>query len=88
MIEYHAAYCKTDGGWYVAKVLDFPGVLSQGRTLDAARRMLADALREMTEWYLEEGLAIPRPDPKATDSTADVLEPIRLVVRARTGASP
>ena len=59
MLEYHAAYYKTDRGWYVAKVLDFPGVLTQGRTLDKARHMLADALREMTEWYLEDGLAIP-----------------------------
>ena len=34
MLEYKAAYGKeNDGGWLVAKVLDFPGVASQGRTL-------------------------------------------------------
>jgi len=88
MIEYHAAYYKIEDGWYMAKVLDFPGVITQGKTLPAARRMLRDALREMTEWYLEDGLVIPRPDPKASDPSADLLEPIRLVIRARAGATP
>jgi predicted RNase H-like HicB family nuclease len=84
MLEYRAAYYQDKGsGWYMAKVLDFPGVVSQGRTLDRARRMLADALREMTEWLLEDGQPIPRPDPTATDPGADVLEPIRLLIRAR-----
>jgi predicted RNase H-like HicB family nuclease len=78
MLEYHAAYYKIEDGWHMAKVLDFPGVLTQGRTLDKARQMLADALREMTEWYLEDGLPLPLPDPQATDATAEVLEPIVL----------
>lgn len=89
MIEYRAAYYDDkESGWVTAKVLDFPGVLSQGRTLAKARRMLADALREMTEWYLEDGLPIPRPDPQATDPPASVLEPISLVIGARSGATP
>jgi predicted RNase H-like HicB family nuclease len=89
MLEYRAAYYRDrESGWYVARVLDFPGVVSQGRTLDRARRMLADAMREMTEWLLEDGQPIPRPDPTATDPSADVLEPIRLVIRARSGTNP
>ena len=40
MIEYKAAYYHDPAsGWYTASVLDFPGVLSQGRSLDKARRM-------------------------------------------------
>jgi predicted RNase H-like HicB family nuclease len=89
MIEYRAAYYRDpNSGWYTAKVLDFPGALSQGRSLEHARKMLADALREMTEWLLEDGQALPRPDPTATDNTADVIEPIRLVIRARSGIAP
>ena len=54
MIEYKAAYYRDPAsGWYTAGVLDFPGVLSQGKSLDKARRMLGDALREMTDWLLE-----------------------------------
>jgi len=47
MLEYHAAYYLIEDGWYMAKVLDFPGVVTQGKNLDHARRMLRDALREM-----------------------------------------
>jgi predicted RNase H-like HicB family nuclease len=44
MIEYSSAYYHDPAsGWYTARVLDFPGVLSQGKTLPQARRMLADA---------------------------------------------
>jgi predicted RNase H-like HicB family nuclease len=85
MIEYKAAYYHDpDSGWYTASVLDFPGVLSQGKTLDKARRMLRDALREMTEWLLEDGQGLPRPDPTASDPASTVIEPIELVISARS----
>jgi predicted RNase H-like HicB family nuclease len=85
MLEYKAAYYHDRAsGWYTASVLDFPGVLSQGKTLDKARRMLGDALREMTEWLLEDGQPLPRPDPMANDAAASVIEPIQLVIRARS----
>jgi predicted RNase H-like HicB family nuclease len=88
MINYQAAYYRDpDSGGYTAKVLDFPGVLSQGRSLDQARKMLSDALREMTEWLLEDGQALPRPDPAAADAAADVVEPIQLIIRARSGSA-
>jgi predicted RNase H-like HicB family nuclease len=89
MIQYRAAYYRdAESGWYTAKVLDFPGVLSQGRSLEQARKMIGDALREMTEWLLEDGQALPRPDPAATDAAADVVEPIELIIRARSGSAP
>jgi predicted RNase H-like HicB family nuclease len=85
MIEYRAAYYHdSETGWYTASVLDFPGVLSLGKTLEQARWMLGDALREMTEWLLEDGQGLPRPEPSATDATATVIEPIQLVIRARS----
>jgi len=86
MILYTAAYYPDPkSGWYSASVLDFPGVLSQGKNLEHARRMLGDALRDMTEWYLEDGLALPKPQPGISDPEAAVLEPIELVIRARPG---
>jgi predicted RNase H-like HicB family nuclease len=86
MLEYHAAYYVIEDGWYLAKVLDFPGVVTQGRTLPHARTMLRDALREMAEWYIEDGQPLPRPKPKAADKKAEVLEPIRLRIRVESGA--
>ena len=85
-MKYTAAYYHRDEdeGWYTCKVLDFPGALSQGRTLDKARRMLCDALRTMASWYAEDGLPLPKPDPTLTDPEALVVEPIYLVFRART----
>jgi predicted RNase H-like HicB family nuclease len=88
MLEYRAAYFKDpESSWYVAQVLDFPGALSQGRDLDHARRMLAHSLQEMIEWYLEDGLPLPKPNPSMTDSTAFIVEPIRVKIRARSGES-
>jgi predicted RNase H-like HicB family nuclease len=87
MIEYKAAYYHDrDNGWYTASVLDFPGVLSQGTTLDRARRMLGDALREMTEWLLEDGQPLPRPDPSADDAAATLIAPIQLDIPPVSGS--
>lgn len=83
MLEYHAAFYKSkeDDGWYVVSVLDFPGVNTQGRTLREARFMVKDALKLMTECYLEEGRTLPKPDPKAMDPAAKRIEVIRLEIR-------
>ena len=56
MLKYHAAYYEGESGWIVAKVLDFPGALSQGRTLKSARRMIRDALRVMADGSLSQCL--------------------------------
>jgi predicted RNase H-like HicB family nuclease len=87
VLEYHAAYYVIEDGWYMAKVLDFPGVITQGKTLEAARVMLRDALRGMALWHLEDGEPLPRPNPKAKDRKAAVQEPIRLTVRVLSGAA-
>ncbi len=73
------------GTW--PRFLDFPGVLTQGRNLNHARRMLRDALREMVLWNMEEGESLPLPNTKARDRRANLLEPIRLTVRVQSGAS-
>jgi predicted RNase H-like HicB family nuclease len=86
MLEYHAAYFRQKSGWYVAEVLDFPGALSQGRTLASARRMIRDALRLLAQASLEEGKPLPRPNPRAKARNADYAETIRLRLRAQCEA--
>jgi predicted RNase H-like HicB family nuclease len=85
MLEYHAAYYKVEGGWYFVEILDFPGVLSQGRTLRSAQRMIRDALRMMAEALVEEGKPLPRPNPRAKGKKADFEETIPLRIRAHCG---
>jgi len=82
MLKYTAAYTRDDG-WYCAQVLDFPGAISQGKTLNSARRNLADALQLMAESYLHDGMPPPRPNARVHDKKADVVGPIYLTVRTR-----
>ena len=78
MLEYHAAYFAGEDGWVIAQVLDYPGVLSQGRTLQSAKAMLRDALRLMAEVDVEEGRPLPRPDPRRKAKKALYSETIPL----------
>ena len=88
MLEYHAAYYWDEKSkWYTVQVLDFRGVISQGRTLKSARWMIKDALKLMAECYLEEGELFPRPNPRARDRKVDLVEPIRLDIRVLTPTS-
>lgn len=76
MLTYHAAYYRyPDSKWIIARVLDFPGVVSQGRTLPSARRMIRDALRLMAECSLEEGEPLPRPKRRVSDKKQSWLNP-------------
>jgi predicted RNase H-like HicB family nuclease len=85
MLEYFAAYHAIEDGWYLAEVLDFPGVVSQGKTLHSARRIVRDALRVMAELRLERGEALPKPNPRARNKKAVFTERIPLKVRAQCG---
>jgi predicted RNase H-like HicB family nuclease len=85
MLEYHAAYYPIEDGWYMAKVLDFPGAVSQGRTLRSARKMIRDSLIGLAEFVVEKGEALPPPNPQAYDRTAKFQEEIRLSVEVLVG---
>ncbi len=58
----------------VAEVLDFPGVLSQGFDLADARLMIASALEDVAQMYLEEGKPLPVPNAEASAPDADLVE--------------
>jgi predicted RNase H-like HicB family nuclease len=86
MLQYHSAYYAIEDGWFMARVLDFPGVISQGKSLDHARKMIKDALCLMAEHKLEKGESLPRPNPRIRDKKAILLESINLKVRAKVAA--
>lgn len=83
MLTFKAMYKYLDQGVH-AEVLDFPGVITCGDTLEEARRMLGSALVDMAETNLLEGEPLPQPDPSCTDPEADLEEPIHLLLKATT----
>lgn len=86
MITYRAMYKFFDNGVH-AEVLDFPGVISAGRDIDEARRLLRSALTDMAETALLHGDSLPQPNPEATDVDSDLEEPIHLLLQAATSVA-
>ena len=86
MLSYKAMYKFLDQGVH-AEVLDFPGVITCGATLEEARRLLASALVDMAETNLLQGEPLPQPDPFRTDPEADIEEPIHLLLNATSRVS-
>lgn len=82
MLKYHAAYYPIEDGWFMVRVLDFPGVISQGKNLEQARKMIKDALCLMAEYKLEQGDSLPRPNPRSGDKKAALVEAIQLKIGA------
>ena len=81
MLTYKAMYKFLEHGIH-GEVLDFPGTITAGDTLQEARRLLASALVDMAETALLRGEALPQPDPSCTDPEADLEEPIHLLLTA------
>lgn len=81
MLVYKAAY-RWESGVCLGEVLDFPGTVSFGHTLEEARKSLAGALEDMAETNLIQGEALPIPDPTKTDTQAEIEEPIYVVIHA------
>lgn len=81
MLTYKAAYKFLYQGIH-AEVLDFPGTITCGETLQEARRLLASALVDMAETALPNGEPLPQPDPSCTDPNSDLEEPIHLLLTA------
>lgn len=81
MLIYKAMYKFLDQGVH-AEVLDFPGVITFGESLDEARNLLASALVDMAETNLQHGDPLPQPAPTSTDPESDIEEPIYLLLTA------
>ena len=70
-----AVYEPVEQGWVQARLVELPAVITAAPTLDAARELLADALRE----YLL-SLAEP-PSTAAGQNGAAHCEPLEIVIR-------
>ena len=90
MLQYHVAYHLPDAvqGFVVAEVLDFPGVFSQGFDLPDARQMIASALEEVAQLYLEQGRALPVPQEPREGIEADLIERMPEKTLASRSPSP
>jgi len=55
---YTAKYTKVSSG-YMGQVVEWPEVVTEGKTIEECREMLRDALHEMMEAYRQEGKEIP-----------------------------
>jgi predicted RNase H-like HicB family nuclease len=81
MLVYKSVY-KWEEGVCLGEVLDFPGTVAAGATLDQARANLASALSDMAETNLLRGEPLPLPNPALTDACSELEEPIYLLLRA------
>ena len=58
MSSFMARYTKIERG-YMGQLVEWPEVVTEGKTLEECREMLRDALEEMTAAYRDLGRAIP-----------------------------
>lgn len=56
--SYTAKYTRTSSG-YMGQVVEWPEVITEGRTIEECRDMLKDALHEMILAYKQQGREIP-----------------------------
>ncbi|MFO7773081.1 MAG: type II toxin-antitoxin system HicB family antitoxin [Dehalococcoidia bacterium] len=58
MRNYTAKYTKISAG-YMGQLVEWPGVITEGKTIEECREMLRDALLEMMQAYRQQGKEIP-----------------------------
>ena len=56
--SYTAKYTKISSG-YMGQLVEWPEVITEGKTIEECREMLRDALKEMILAYKEQGREIP-----------------------------
>ncbi|MCX5860126.1 MAG: type II toxin-antitoxin system HicB family antitoxin, partial [Proteobacteria bacterium] len=55
---YTAKYTKIDAG-YMGQLVEWPEVITEGKTLEECREMVQDALKEMIKAYHQQKKEIP-----------------------------
>lgn len=56
--SYTAVYSKVKTG-YMGQIVEWPEVVTEGKTIEECRSMLEDAIREMIQAYRQQGKKIP-----------------------------
>lgn len=67
--NYTAKYTKVESG-YMGQLVEWPEVVTEGRTFEDCRRSLRDALHEMILAYKQLGKELP--------AGADIFEPVTV----------
>ena len=80
MLIYKSAY-RWEDGVCLGEVVDFPGTVAAGVTIEQARIALADALKDMAETNLLRGESLPVPNPIASCDGYELDEPIYLLLQ-------
>lgn len=73
-ISLTAVYEPVEGGWTQARIRELPSVITAAPTLEEAKELLTDALRE----YLLSLAESPIPEPSANGATQH--EPLEIVI--------
>lgn len=60
-LPYAREYVPYEDGGYFARIVEFPGCMTEGKDFAEAAEMLDDAMASWIEARLEEGLPIPEP---------------------------
>ena len=55
--SYTAVYSKVKSG-YMGQIVEWPEVVTEGKTIEECRSMLEDAIREMIKAYRQQGKKI------------------------------
>ncbi|TRZ95417.1 MAG: type II toxin-antitoxin system HicB family antitoxin [Dehalococcoidia bacterium] len=58
LTNYTAKYTKIDSG-YMGQLVEWPEVITEGKTIEECREMLKDALCEMILAYQQQGKEVP-----------------------------
>ena len=81
MITYKAMFKFLEDSVH-GEILDFPGVITCGKNLNEARRLLASALVDVAETNLLLGESLPTPNTSISNEDSDLEEPIHLILNA------
>jgi predicted RNase H-like HicB family nuclease len=76
-VKFTVIYEDGGDGWVMARIAELPEVITQGATLEEARRMVGSALRDWLEFYLQEHADERLEVPPGARS-----EPIELTIAA------
>jgi predicted RNase H-like HicB family nuclease len=71
-LRFTAVFAPDENGWTMAQLAEWQAVGTCGRTVDEARELLLDALREMIASYRDEGREPPIGGGHAESITIDV----------------
>jgi len=58
LLNYMAKYTKIESG-YMGQVIEWPEVVTEGKTIEDCREMLRDALNEMVKAYRQQNKEMP-----------------------------